>query len=396
MPSGDGLLVRVRITVGRVPSHLARALARGATEFGNGLIDLTSRANLQLRGVSEATLPPLQARLAELGLLDESPSAEAVRNVIVSPLAGLDPSLRADVLTLATALEARLVEDRTLHDLPHKFGFLIDGGGALPLDGVDADLRFIAAEDGRFAVEAGGVSVDIVASTGLVAAAAGWACDFLRLRQDGEARLRDMMARLRPGCRGSALQPLRAVAGHGTGGCGFLALSAPFGRVTAEQLFALADLADHHGAELRLTPWRAILLAPLAAEDAPAAAARAGARGWIVDPTDPRLFVAACPGSPACLRGEAEVRRDAARFAEALAPVLDGCVSVHVSGCAKGCARRAPSTLTLVAEAGRYGLAFGGDAATPRQTELMAPDAMAAYLAALARTPLALTRFDHA
>src|SRR6476646_7245438 len=82
MLSGDGWLVRLRITGGMVTAPLARAIAACARDFGNGLIDLSSRANLQLRGVRDETRDPLALRLQHLGLLDDAPEAESIRNVI--------------------------------------------------------------------------------------------------------------------------------------------------------------------------------------------------------------------------------------------------------------------------------------------------------------------------
>jgi precorrin-3B synthase len=89
MESGDGWLVRLRLTAGVLSLDRARAIAALARRHGNGLIDLSSRANLQLRGVTEASLALLTAELDALGLLDADADAEAVRNVVVSPLAGL-------------------------------------------------------------------------------------------------------------------------------------------------------------------------------------------------------------------------------------------------------------------------------------------------------------------
>ena len=65
MPTGDGLLVRVRISAGRLSLDQAEALASCARDCGNGTIEVSSRGNLQLRGVVEAKLNELQARLAD-------------------------------------------------------------------------------------------------------------------------------------------------------------------------------------------------------------------------------------------------------------------------------------------------------------------------------------------
>ena len=92
MESGDGLIVRVRPHGGSLPVASLGALADAASRFGNGQIDLTRRANLQIRGVTEAALGPLWDALARLGLLDDSAEAEAIRNIAINPLAGIDPA----------------------------------------------------------------------------------------------------------------------------------------------------------------------------------------------------------------------------------------------------------------------------------------------------------------
>jgi precorrin-3B synthase len=89
MASGDGLIVRVRPRCGAFTLPAAAALADLAQRLGNGHIDLTRRANLQLRGLSDERLPELQSELNRLGLLDRDAETEAVRNVMVGPLGGL-------------------------------------------------------------------------------------------------------------------------------------------------------------------------------------------------------------------------------------------------------------------------------------------------------------------
>jgi len=92
MQSGDGLIVRVRPRCGMLLPHELLSLADAALRFGNGHIDVTRRANLQIRGVNEACLPELQDAIDALGLLDAAAEGEAVRNLMVNPLAGFDPS----------------------------------------------------------------------------------------------------------------------------------------------------------------------------------------------------------------------------------------------------------------------------------------------------------------
>ncbi|MEE8296494.1 MAG: precorrin-3B synthase, partial [Hyphomicrobium sp.] len=117
MESGDGLIVRLRAHAGTLSGDDLLAIAGIAQRFGNGLIDLTRRANVQIRGVTQDKLAGLWSDLSMLGLLDPSSDAEAVRNVMVNPLAGVDPTEICDVRSLARELEHRLAEDQALWQL---------------------------------------------------------------------------------------------------------------------------------------------------------------------------------------------------------------------------------------------------------------------------------------
>ena len=155
MLSGDGLIVRLRPRGHALSAADLIAIAAMAETYGNGLIDLTRRANIQLRGVVETKLPAVWAELERIGLLGGQPEAEAIRNVLISPLAGADPSEFVDARALAHKLDAALTENSTLWTLPAKFAFAIDGGGAMPLDGERADIRLRAV--GRQSIS---VSID--------------------------------------------------------------------------------------------------------------------------------------------------------------------------------------------------------------------------------------------
>ena len=76
----------------------------------------------------------------------------------------------------------------------------------------------------------------------------------------------------------------------------------------------------------------------------------------------PRLHLAACPGSPACASGHAAARTLAEQLSTLAGAMLDGSFSVHVSGCAKGCAHPAAAGLTFVGRPDGIGLLVGGKA----------------------------------
>ena len=120
MPSGDGLIARIRPWCGAFSLAQAQGLADIAERLGNGHIDLTRRANLQIRGLSEERLPELHDALDGLGLLDPDAETEAARNVMVGPLA------KAEVRALAEALSRALTADRRVSALPAKFGWLVE------------------------------------------------------------------------------------------------------------------------------------------------------------------------------------------------------------------------------------------------------------------------------
>jgi len=325
MPSGDGLLVRVRPWVGAFTLDQAKGLADIAATLGNGHIDLTRRANLQIRGLREEDLPALHEALDRLGLLED----EAVRNVMVSPLAG--PEVRA----LALALGRMMPEDA-----PAKFGGLVDGGGPLSIIGERADVALAVTSEG-VAVRVDGEWLGVTDPEHAASSAFG-------------------------GQRSFARMTVMPVPGHRRlGRLGrFTGLAVPFGRLEARQLHDLVASCVKAGAsEIRLSPWRALYVD--AVVEVP---------GFIVDDNDRLLRIEACPGAPACASATVDTR-DAARQLAAMG--LPG--TIHVSGCAKGCARSTAADLTLVGQEGRYGVVHRGTA-RDRATRIIAPDSLGQLL----------------
>lgn len=360
MQSGDGLIVRVRPRVGRLSLDAASAMADLAARLGNGHIDLTRRANLQIRGLTEDRLDGLQVELDRLGLLDGDSESEAVRNVMVTPLTERD----SDVHRVAAQLERLLASDPRLRALPAKFGILVDGDGPLSIAGERADIS-LRAVDGVFAF-----GVDTSKGTQwLGACAAGDAADLVRaamltfLGCRPQRRLRDMGSTGFSMIRSALIPQLAPVPSfdassrHRIGLLeGAVGLAAPFGRLQAHQLRQLVVLATAGGArEMHLSPWRAIYMRVRDAEAGRIVLDGARAIGLVTDDSDPLLRIEACPGAPDCESSTVDARGDAHRLA-----ALDFKGSIHVSGCEKGCARSAPSSLVLVGDHGRYRVIHDG------------------------------------
>ncbi len=328
MAAGDGLLVRVRPYLGRLTREQMLGLCAAASRYGNGQIDVTNRANLQIRGVAEGGWEQLIAALLTLGLVDPDPMREARRAILVAP----DWTTGDDTHRIAVELELRLAE---LPELPGKVGFAIDAGSAPVLSTSPADFtieRGIAGglmlraegRDAGMALPHGGEVDAIIAITEWFVATGG--------REAG--RMARHHAPL-PGWADGTDRPAPPAAppvlgDHSLGSVQALA----FGRIDVER-FA-ANLRGSDARAVRTTPWRVLLVEGVDA----------------IGDTDALIDVDACVGAPACPQGTVETRALATR----LAPFVTG--RLHVSGCAKGCARAAPADVVLTGRDGRYDLAF--------------------------------------
>ncbi|WFU38307.1 precorrin-3B synthase [Bradyrhizobium sp. CB82] len=333
MLSGDGLVVRVRPHGGRLAAQQAAGIAELAARHGNGLIDVTSRANLQIRGVTDAAHLPLLDGLAQLGLLDSDPETESRRNILVTPFwtAGDDTCLLADEFERALA-------DSTL-DLPTKFGFAIDVGQERVLSGASADIRIERHRAGGLLVRADGAKLGrAVSRQAAVTAAFALAEWFVASggAKNGRGRMAAHIvagAKLPDALRGDVEPAAAAVAARpGLYPQGAM-MGVAFGQLPHSALTHLASCAP----ALRMTPWRMILVEGM--HEMPSG------EDLITEADDPALRVIACSGAPRCREAHADTRA----LASALAPHIAPDARLHVSGCAKGCAHSGPATLTLVA-----------------------------------------------
>lgn len=377
METGDGWLVRLHPPGAQLTPAQLRRIAALAAQHGNGLIEISARGNMQLRGVTADSHPALVATLLAERLVDEHEGDGPQRLTLVSPLAHIPVHSEAshgdliDTLALAAEIEARA---REVSGLPAKFAVVVDGGGESSLEAFAGDLRIVATAPGRVVMaladrlwfgplaesEAGAVVAQVLAR---FAARRAQAPDTIRrmgdLAADKLAALCDLPSAEappnRPAPRRAGLFSLHA--------SNAALIGLPFGRAYAAKLDRLARAAERLGCpEIRLSPWRGIAFRGLSQPDGLALLDSAAADGLITRDDDPRLSVQACAGAPACSRAEAPAMADAARLALVLAPELARGLTLHVSGCVKSCARPAASDLTLVGESGRYRIVIGGGA----------------------------------
>lgn len=326
MQSGDGLVVRIRPRMAQLTADQLRGIAEAALTHGNGVIELTARANVQLRGITSESHPALIAALDKLGLIDPDTQTESHRNVVLTPFWQDEPT-RA----LTAALYAAL---RSGPDLPGKFGFAVDTGTARVLAQTSADIRIERSAGGlilRADGKAGGQAVTFDNAVAEALRMAEWFVASGGVR-DGRGRMAPYVAQAALPFDTSQL-PVPALPASMPGLVAEGALVGfEFGILRAETLAKIARLAPM----VRVTPWRMLLLC---GAGLPALA------GVITEADDPRLRVIACTGKPGCPQALQETRSLARRLAKDV-PVGK---LLHVSGCGKGCAHPAAAWLTLSA-----------------------------------------------
>jgi len=338
MMSGDGLVVRVRPRLGRITRDQVLEVCTLANVNGNGMIDVTSRANLQIRGVSEKAHGSLLTGLIAAGLVDVDAVLDMRRNVVATPF--WKPGDLTD--RLGSVLAERLPD---LPELPAKFGFALDTGDRPMLADVSADIRVERGPEG-LVVHADGAGRGLAVSEGQAVDAmismAGW---FARTGGHDSGRMVRHVAKVTwPDTWDTSVsthQAPRIIPGQRDQG---VVAGVPFGQVAAKDL---SDLVQSSGAtHLRVLPWRLLCLE---------GAENASHPGFVFAGDDPLLRLSACPGAPLCPQATVPTRRLARRLAGRTGPL-------HVSGCTKGCARQTAATLTIVGCDGAYDVIRDGTA----------------------------------
>ncbi|RJT41883.1 precorrin-3B synthase [Mesorhizobium waimense] len=428
MQTGDGLLVRLNPVAGGLSPKLLIGLGESALRHGNGIMEVTARGSLQIRGLTLESARLLAGEVGALGI--------AVRTgvpVETGPLAGLDPQEVADPRSLAESIRAAIDEAGLAQRLGPKVSVIVDGGGQLVMDAVTADVRLVAtrtnagiqwrvsvAGDGQAATPLTVVEEDAarditVAALRMIAekgrdahtrdlterqltSLASWhsfappsvlpdisptwgeignsgdgsvsvISPHSSTSSIGESRgastispqVGEMSGRTEGGAKErfpltpSARSPVGifelAAAGHALG------IGLPFGSMPAQKLIDLTQRAFTLGAtEIRLAPGRALLVLGISPSACPALQHAAATLGFVTTPSDPRTRIAACPGSPACASGQIATRDIAETIASENADILDASLTLHISGCTKGCAHPGKAALTLVGDENGAGL----------------------------------------
>lgn len=334
--AADGAMVRVRVPGGRTTGTALAALGRVAELYGSGLLQLTSRASLQLRGLPEVPSPDFEAAITAAGFL---PSArhERVRNVVCSPLTGLFGGL-ADLTPRVGELDRAILADDALTALSGRFLFGLDDGRGDVVDlapdltylatGPDHGLLLVGTDRGRpvSAEEAVPELMTLARSFACASAASSaWRVRDLPGWVDSLTGLRPIASREAPAV------PLGAVGAHAS-------VAVPLGLLTPDQLQAVTHVA--RDGLVVLTPWRGLVIA-----DGADRLDLLLSAGLVADPASAWASVSACVGAPWCAQG----RVDTQALLRSVAGLSAAWPRTHVSGCERRCGAPVTDHVDLVA-----------------------------------------------
>jgi precorrin-3B synthase len=397
----DGLLLRIRIPGGLIEANQLRTIADLSRSFADGTIEITSRANLQLRAIRNQDFSHIVEGISSAGLLP-SPQHDRVRNIVTSPIAGLDGEELMDPRPLIHELDRQLRAEPIFANLHPKFSFAIHGGPRRFSRDLD-DISLEAVDSNsipHFHLSIGGASSGFVikradAVTCMLAAAK--MCIELALESNTHVRAKAILTI--PGARGHIIDALshmltpfpdspptrivnQALIGiHPTTEESRVSIipSVPLGRLTAQQAYSLVDAASEWKGDLRFAPWRGIVLGSIPKSAADKIVGQLRSIGLSCEGRDGFQGIAACAGITGCDASLADVRRDAASLAQRFSGHAGPSGwTVNVSGCDKQCGRRHGATADLVAGLSGYTLNIAGRCVSTDCSPEFALDAVAA------------------
>jgi ferredoxin-nitrite reductase len=421
--SQDGLLTRLRIPGGVLETAQCLAIANLLTATGLDYIQVTNRANLQLRALSQDLDPALLTKLADDGLSTGNAAIEGIRNIMLSPTAGIDAEELIDVYSIAAAWDDYLDYHPELGVLSNKFSVGFDGGGSVGIVDRPNDITLLAISDREFELylslgERGSaplpVGVRLTADECLpmlaaIAQAYRQGIEILggdprrkpRLREVirhwglvgfSEIVQREFIDARQFRFQNLGLAPELSTEGNFHLGIHqqsqpdryYLGIVLPLGRWNRVQVIGLAEIADRYGSgSMRLTPWQNIILPDVQANNLERVQSLISDLGLINTANHPTSLLRACAGSTGCQFGATDTQRDAIELANYLAAnwQLDRPLSIHFSGCDKSCAQHDRADITLWGERqdsalpGKYRISIAGIPAEfePALSNLLTP-----------------------
>ncbi|MEM1083784.1 MAG: NirA family protein [Verrucomicrobiota bacterium] len=416
-PAQDSFMMRARIAGGKLHTLQFRGFADMTRDWGNGFCDITTRNNLQIREILPPNAPKVLEKLIDLGLTAQGSGADNVRNITATPTTGFDPEELIDVMPYAKATHHYILKNRDLYGLPRKFNISYDSGGCISVCADTNDIGYYAVkvnenDDGiepgvYFRLQLCGITghKQFASDTGLLLTPEETipvSAAILRVFIENGCRTNRNKARLKYLVDDWGVEKLLAEAQkkltfdlrsydlakceesqpkvkHGhlgvhrqSDGSNYIGVCIPVGRMNAEKMHQLADVAERFGkSEIRLTVWQNLLIPHVSDENLEAAKAAIAEAGFSIAPATVTGGLIACTGSRGCKYAAADTKGNAVHLGEYLRErvPLDQPINLHLTGCKHSCAQHYIGDIGMVGapvknEAGEtvdgYSIVLGG------------------------------------
>ncbi|MDA0739692.1 MAG: ferredoxin--nitrite reductase [Nitrospirae bacterium] len=393
-PTPGFFMVRVRIPGGRATSVQLRTLAEIAKTFGNGQLDLTTRQQFQVRHLQIQHVPEVFARMDEVGLTSLQTGLDNVRNIMTCPVAGLSPTEVFDATGLVQALNQEIVGNREYTNLPRKFNVVITGCPDNCLHAETQDLALVPAtkeiggeiKNGfnvlvggklgsggyriatpldvfvlpREAVDVSGAVIKAFRDYGFRDSRTTARLSFL-LEEWGEARFRVEVERQLGRTLMTAGEDARKKSENSHGGVfrqqqagmNYAGLHIPVGRIQAEDLLGLTELAERFGtSDLRIGANQSLIIPNIHDKVLGDFLENPLLQQFGYNPSPVRKGLVSCVGSDYCNLAVIETKSQAMKTAAVLEVKVGSeikPITMHWSGCPAGCGNH------LVADVGLLG-----------------------------------------
>ena len=386
-PAQDAFMLRVRIPGNVMSSHQLVGLAEMAREWGGGYGDITTRGNIQLRELRPKHVVRVLMKLHDLGLIARGSGADNIRNITATPTSGFDPDELYDVRPLAQALQFYILNHRDLYGLPRKFNVSFDSGGRVSVVADTNDIAFVARripagrsvpEGVYFRVLLAGVTGhgDFARDAGIVVApeeCVAVAAAMIRVFNEHGDRTNRRKARLKylidrwgverfvdetqkrlafplRRCDARECEPRPAVVRHGhlgvhpqrQRGLNYIGVAIPVGRMRADEMRALAAIAQTYGTGLLCpTVWQNLIIPGIPDARLGAAIAAVVEAGFHYQASSIKGGMVACTGKSGCRFSATETKGHALALTRYLEEriELDQPINIHITGCPNSCAQ---------------------------------------------------------
>ncbi|MEG4207613.1 precorrin-3B synthase [Microcoleus sp. Pol7_A1] len=380
----DGILSRMRIPGGILNAQQCRTIADLVDRYSTGCLQVTNRANLQIRDLNSPVSDELWQDLLELGLASRRVEVDPIRNIMASPTAGIDRQQLLDTRPLVKAWDDYLQTHPELSELSPKFSIGFDGGESVSIRDLRNDI--LLAAEGRstqseivFRLHLNGDTGILIQESQCISVLAAIASTYLEYtknqpRIDGKKpRLRHLLAdwgaesylemveRNLPFVvqRSSIASSEKSIPNHQhlgiypqqQSGFSYMGIALPLGRLESKQLRNLANLAQNLASgTLRLTPWQNLLISDIPNSQLFEVKQQVADLGLHSSATRLDSCLVACAGSSGCASAATDTQSQALAMARDLAQKLtiDLPINIHFSGCEKSCAQHRPIDITLV------------------------------------------------